>query len=331
MLLAPVVSLIIGISLGWMAKDWTLSSQPQVISHTPKRTKPDFRAGQASLINPLLECDPNTHENPPNMRKLYTAVNEAVKGSLKDQLATEIAVYYKALNTGAWFGVYPDSSFAAASLSKVPLMATIYKLAENNPKILDQKILFNPSLFNIKGADQNLPENESLKPNQSYSVSNLIERMIIKSDNIATIVVADGLKLNLARMFKNFGINYKRKEGTIYLTPKNYAAIFRILYNSTYLNEHYSNKALTLLTQSEFQSGIRETIPWDIVVANKFGVRTQDKEGLFQLHDCGIIYYPDSPYLLCVMTKGKELPKMRQVISGISHLIYGIKEDEQSI
>jgi hypothetical protein len=41
-----------------------------------------------------------------------------------------------------------------------------------------------------------------------------------------------------------------------------------------------------------------------------------------ELHDCGIVYLPDNPYLLCVMTKGNDFAKMEKIIEEISRLSY---------
>jgi hypothetical protein len=57
-----------------------------------------------------------------------------------------------------------------------------------------------------------------------------------------------------------------------------------------------------------------------MIVAHKFGERIMGDS--FQLHDCGIVYYPDNPYLLCVMTKGHDFYKQQTAIQIISKFIY---------
>ena len=41
-----------------------------------------------------------------------------------------------------------------------------------------------------------------------------------------------------------------------------------------------------------------------------------------QLHDCGIIYHPLKPYLLCVMTRGEKIADLENAIRDISKWIF---------
>jgi hypothetical protein len=59
-----------------------------------------------------------------------------------------------------------------------------------------------------------------------------------------------------------------------------------------------------------------------LVIANKFGIRSENDDKDQQLHDCGIIYYPNHPYLLCVMTKGNDVNEMEKVIQDISKSVF---------
>lgn len=65
---------------------------------------------------------------------------------------------------------------------------------------------------------------------------------------------------------------------------------------------------------------MRKTIPSDVKVAHKFGERYYGD--IKQLHDCGVIYYPENPYLLCVMTIGKDFEDLAEVISHVSDVVY---------
>ena len=62
-------------------------------------------------------------------------------------------------------------------------------------------------------------------------------------------------------------------------------------------------------------------LPKNIIVAHKFGESGElGKE--VQLHDCGIVYSPQHPYLICVMTKGKDFKNLENVIRSISKIAY---------
>jgi hypothetical protein len=62
-----------------------------------------------------------------------------------------------------------------------------------------------------------------------------------------------------------------------------------------------------------------------VKVAHKYGERGiyEDTQltGI-ELHDCGIVYAPGSPYYLCVMTRGKDTSKLAKVIASISAAVY---------
>ena len=109
------------------------------------------------------------------------------------------------------------------------------------------------------------------------------------------------------------------------MSVKTYAYFFRILYNATYLGHTYSEKALELLNNREFPDGIVAGVPENIPVAHKFGERTvESPEGIVtteELHDCGIVYYPSKPYILCVMTKGTDIASLKEIIKTISKTV----------
>ena len=100
------------------------------------------------------------------------------------------------------------------------------------------------------------------------------------------------------------------------------ASPFRILYNATYLGQDLSELALEFLAQSEFRSGLVAGVPAGIVVAHKFGEKADAASGQVQLHDCGIVYHPANPYLLCVMSRGPDFESLDDLIADVSRTVY---------
>ncbi len=82
-----------------------------------------------------------------------------------------------------------------------------------------------------------------------------------------------------------------------------------------------SSRALELLTKTAFNDGLRAGVPENIEVAHKFGERILPNN-IQQLHDCGIVYIPNKPYLLCIMTRGKDMHTLQGVIEEISSSVY---------
>jgi beta-lactamase class A len=278
--------------------------------------------GDYHFINPLLECEISDGllDSPKENFKLK--LFEKVK-QLETQRNQDIAVYYRDLNNGPAFGTQETEKFIPASLLKVPVMMAFYHEAESNPAVLSQYLLLDKAA-NIENASQQyIAPRHKLVMGQSYTVNELIDQAIIYSDNDAISLLIDHVsEADLRSLYNLLGVSQTAitiPEGR--LSVREYASFFRILFNASYLSRDYSEKALELLSRIDFKDGLVAGVPPNVVVSHKFGEGgTQDSH---QIHDCGIIYAKNHPYLLCVMTRGPDIGALIASIADISRFVYG--------
>lgn len=296
-------------------------------AHEDRTSQPVRQAEGYRYINPLLECEVagNTIDaRKQNFRDDLAREIEVIK---QRHELTEAAVYFRDLSNGPSFGVDADGEFFPASLLKVPLMMAYYRWAEQVPGLLVERILFEaPQDFGVSVTIQPL---EVLVPGTAYTVEELIQHMIQYSDNQAAYLLAQRLpQEKMIDFFKIVGVGDDViKDGRAKLTVKEYASFFRILFNSSYLSQESSEKALALLDATEYNDALPAGVPQGVTVSHKFGEAGIDTTER-QLHDCGIVYFTSHPYLACIMTRGKEFDGLKQSIVDISRFIYQ-KIDEQ--
>lgn len=278
------------------------------------------RLGGYKYINPLLECDTNqidlSTEYKPSSQNIQTIIDtEKKKGNVQD-----VSVYYRDLNNGPWFSINSSSEFAPASLLKVPIMMAYYKAAETDPSILTQHIVYATS---ANQEAQYYAPTQTLENGKSYTADELIHQMIVYSDNDAMTLLGNHIDQDsIIKILSDLGIEPAKSSSLPdALTVRSYASLFRVLYNASYLSKTYSEKALSLLAQTGFPQGIAAPLPKNMTVADKFGER-EFADGTKQLHNCGIIYYPQHPYLLCIMTQGNDYQPLANTIAAISQSIY---------
>jgi beta-lactamase class A len=313
--------LVLGVAIGYLLGYLTNNTQ-----ETPKDKDPEnfseVRSGGYVFTNPLLDCD-NFH---PSILKshvrLKKELNEYVDNTLKKGTATHISVYLRLMNNGPWIGINEDAFYSPASLLKVPLLIAVLKRAETEDTLLKQRILYDKPLETELSSD--FIGSKSLKVGSTYTVDELLEYMIIYSDNNARLIlmnlVGDQCLLNVE---SDLGVNLSNKDLSIdFISVKEYSSFFRILYNASYLNRNMSEKALELLSRVQFNEGIPKKLPKDIKISHKFGERAFGDSDIKQLHDCGIVYVPGNPYLLCIMTKGTDFDPLIKIISDISEIVY---------
>lgn len=280
----------------------------------------EIRAPGYKLISPLLECDQDATSIQINGLDPLRSKLEKKIGDMKGKgMVADVSVYFRDLNNGPWFGVNERANFAPASLLKLPLLLAYYKQAEKDPSILQKE-------FKFDGGFDTLPQNyakATLIKGEKYTVKDLLERMIVSSDNDALVLLSNNIGKDEANIIqKDLGVEVSTSDDPTanFITVRGYASLFRILFNASYLSRDYSEQALDLLTGSEFKKGLVAGVPSDVVVAHKYGERVIGD--INQLHDCGILYYPHHPYLLCVMTRGNDYDKIATVIRDISKTVY---------
>jgi beta-lactamase class A len=315
---AAVVLLVFtaGFFCGWLmgktGSDWN-ADQPM------RQT----RMGGYDFINPLLECDEGAQgigSRPlgPFRDKVLALIDE----SKKKNWATHVSVYFREMNNGLTIGIDGQEKFTPASLIKVPLLIACLKIAESDPGFMQKKLAFtmvdNSSTQNIKPA-------EALETGRSYQVQDLLFRMIVYSDNNSYFLLLSAIDTNiLHRVYTDLGLVVpKVSDRGEYMSVAEYASFFRVLFNASYLNKDLSEKALEYLAEVDFTRGLVAGVPPKTVVAHKFGEKTLGpNQEIKQLHDCGIVYYPQHPYLLCIMTRGDSFEYLDDTIKDISRLVF---------
>ncbi len=275
-------------------------------------------------INPLLFYRISKLFYEDEFSVLDSDLQNYIKKSTKENKAESISVYYRDMNSGHWTGVNEDFKYHPSSMLKVLGMMSYYRQSQDVEGLLSKKLFYKYD----KDYGQNYPPEKILSVG-NYTFDELIKQMIIYSDNTVLSIFDKQDSENIFnKAYKTFQLPLANNLDDVdgFMSPRSYSSLLRALYNSTYLSREMSEKALDLLTKTTFNKGIISGIPKDIVVAHKFGEHTyelednkvQDRE----LHDCGIVYYPQRPYLICIMTKGHDFKELESVISELSAIVY---------
>ncbi len=310
--------LIVGISAGFLIRDYTASST------IPLRTIRE-PGGKYKFIDPLIGFIAGEKTDFPEYDSLEHVLKDDIALLKKENKVSSASVYFRDMQSGHWTGVNEEELYAPASLYKVALMIAVLKRSENEKtNVLDRKLMFTDS---IEPEEQDFV---SMEKGRTYSVRELLERLIILSDNDAKNMLRSLVGNEaVSAVFTDLRLSEPAlSEIGDTMSARTYSRFFRTLYNSTYLNRSNSEYALDLLSKVEFKSGIVNGLPKEareLPVAHKFGYRIIEDPidtVTTELHDCGIVYLPGKPYFVCIMTKGWEQHDLLDAIQILSQDAY---------
>ncbi|MDZ4758064.1 MAG: serine hydrolase [Bacteroidota bacterium] len=307
-------SLVFGLLFSFTSNHFFNKKQNEVTTNSAQNKQtPTVNSSNQPFINPILTCVGGLRELKPFKNKIQTIIDKAkLEGKAK-----EISVFFRSMRNGYLFGINRREKYYPASLLKVPVMMAYLKQAVITPGLMDQKVKFEKPFAGVPPNNVN----GKIELGKEYTIKELIEKMVVVSDNDATLLLNERINPAIySNTLKELGLSIPERAlpSENFIGVEDFGRILRILYNSSYLNRELSNFALMLLSKAQYGDGIPSGTG-SKEVAHKFGEWMY--KGEFQLHDCGIVYDAEQPYMLCVMTKGKDIKVLSGVIAEISKAV----------
>lgn len=261
----------------------------------------------SSLINPMrvFVADKDVIINLQPLRKYLTDKYEA---------DPNVSIYFEFLNTGANISISKDAEFYPASFLKVPIVMAAVKNIEEGRWNWNTELTLMES-----DKDNHFGTLYKQTAGAKFTIEYLIEKMIKDSDNTAYYITLRNLDKDAPKqsVWNHLGLqDFFTSDGKV--SAKRYAVVLRSLYNAAYLSKEDSSKILTSLTETPFTEYLEQGLSKGTEFAHKIGV-IPDKDVYM---DAGIAYLPNRPYLLIVMTQGKEKKEAERIMKDISKKTY---------
>ncbi len=223
--------------------------------------------------------------------------------------------YFEYLPTGTSIGVNEKNEFHAASLFKVPVVMAYYhtneRLNRGDTEIILKEEFLDKDFGNLwrRGAGTKIKASEA------------VELALEESDNTAAKALVPLVsEKDFEEVYQGLDIDLNSDDKGALISAKAYSSILKALYFSSLINRDDSQKMLDMLTKTNFPDKLAAGVPSDIPVAHKIGDFVDD-EGNEGYRDCGIVYVPRRPYLLCMFSIGSE-QMARERMSNISRIVY---------
>ena len=250
---------------------------------------------------------------------------------LKSQLVSLVtnrnstySIYVKPLDSDSSLTIN-NEQMQAASMIKLFIMAEAFRQEKIGLLHFDEESVIT-SKVKVGGAGilQDVPDGSR------KTLRQLIELMIIASDNTATNLVIDRLTMNsinnlIVRLgFTNTLLQRKMMDfESIKIGKENYTSVVDLgvmlekIYFGQCIGPEQDAEMLKILLKQEDNDKIPALLPADIKVAHKTG------ELVGIIHDGGIVYGPKRNYVVCIMTKNiTDTDEAVHHIAAISKDIY---------
>lgn len=230
-----------------------------------------------------------------------------------------IDIYFEYLPSALSISANNNQLSYAASLMKIPVVTTVYHQIETGGLHKDDILTLKKEHIDSRyGSLWQRGEGATV------TVKEAIRFALVESDNTAARVLSSVISDEaFFDVLSRLDLDYRLDENahTILISPKGYSNILRSLYLSSYLTPESSNEILKMLTETKFSNKIVAGIPKDIPVAHKIGTFTEVEETKQVHSDCGIVYVPKRPYLLCIMSHSTEQQAIKHM-QYLSQMIY---------
>lgn len=228
--------------------------------------------------------------------------------------------YFEYLPTGTSIGVNEDGKFHAASLFKVPLVMAHFRYNERTGETDEREITIEE-----KHLDSRFGNLWKRGAGEKIILSEAVKLAITESDNTAIHIVSEYLEQeDIGAVYEGLDMDYNIEDDNPLITARGFSSVLKALFFSSVLTKENSEKLLSLLSQTRF----KDMLPSGVGT----GVRVAHKIGQFDMNtymDCGIVYIPKRPYVLCMVSvSDEETAKIR--MKELSKKVYTFITTEES-
>ena len=240
-------------------------------------------------------------------------LSQKLEKILRDTSGT-YSIYVYDIKKKKEYGVHESTVITAASINKIPILATLYHLAGKGEIDLDKTITPQPTDIQDYGTGSIRYD----PPSTPYSLKTLARLMMEKSDNTAAHLLGDTIiGLDTIQQFvDNWGLT-QTDMAENKTSAKDMSILLVKMFNKEITTPSLTSEMLGFMEKSDYD----DRIPVGIPDGTKIYHKTGDEVG--KIHDVGIVNLENSPYYLGILTTdvtGEE--ETRRTISEISKTVY---------
>lgn len=215
------------------------------------------------------------------------------------------------LETGEQLSIRGGETFPSASLIKVPVLVALLEEVRKGTIGLDERMgMIARDRVGGSGALKHM------EPGLPLTVGDAAWLMVTLSDNTATNLILD--KVNVRTVWERMealGLPHSKIHSKTFLrstsvamdssaryglgvtTPDETVQLFALLHQGRAVSPALDSLALAMLRANQDGTKLTRWLPEGVAVAHKSGDVDRAR------NDCGIIYGPDAPVAVCVMTR----------------------------
>ena len=212
-------------------------------------------------------------------------------------LNVNYSFYAEYLPTGTSIKINQDNPMVGASLLKVPVVMNLFYAAEHGQIKLSQKVTMQEG-----DVDKRSGTLWEKGVGSTFTLKELAEHAIVDSDNTAVnmLIGATSSKFDLfQKTIDELDVDLTAANNSqTTLGAQGYSSMLKCLYLSCVNTFSDSQQILQWMTESNSPPRLRAKIPSTVKVAHKYGTSGGVSES-----DCGIVYVPKRPYIICVMVE----------------------------
>lgn len=224
------------------------------------------------------------------------------------------SVYIYDLTTNQGFGINETAIFTAASVAKVPILASLYHLAGKGEIDLDKQITLQASDIQNYGTGSIRYD----PPGTTYSLKTLARLMMEKSDNTAAYILGRqviGFE-KIQKLVNEWGLTQTNMEENK-TSLSDMTSLFTKMYRGGISDQASSAEMLGFMDGSDFEDRIPALLPKEVKVYHKTGDETGN------IHDAGIVEFDNHQYFIGVLTNDiTDEQEAKQTIAQISKLVF---------